>query len=104
LEPITTNSPEEAIQIIKKELIPLIITDINMPNFSGEDIIQTAKDRLSHTQLIVITGLAKKSTAMACLHDGAACMIIKPFTISQVKRCLDNCIERIEIWNEVLSY
>jgi len=43
----TTKSSTNAINQIKKNKYDLIITDIKMPEYSGLDILKTAKDGLS---------------------------------------------------------
>lgn len=46
---------EEAIQVLEKEEINLVITDIRMPGKSGLDLIQTIKEKYPKTQYALIT-------------------------------------------------
>lgn len=73
----------EAFNRIKGGLKPdLIITDINMPNMNGFQLLAEIKgdDKLKHLPVLMVTAEARKEDIVAAAQGGAAGYIVKPFT------------------------
>ena len=71
---------QEAIELIQKERIDLVISDINMPVMDGYALLQ--KVRYEHQNLIpflFLTALSKKSELMQALLLGVDAYVTKPF-------------------------
>ncbi|EPP31741.1 response regulator, partial [Chlamydia psittaci 84-8471/1] len=55
LSPFTADNVKQGCHKIKTEKYDLIISDMNMPDGTGIDIIKTAKECAPHTPVLVIT-------------------------------------------------
>jgi len=81
----TTKSSTNAINQIKKNKYDLIITDIKMPEYSGLDILKTAKDVDPETIVILMTGYASLESSLEAIKNGAFEYLLKPVEFSQLE-------------------
>ncbi|HEX4622363.1 MAG TPA: response regulator [Myxococcaceae bacterium] len=81
VEAITTSSGFEALKILPRHQFDLIITDINMPDINGLELINFVKKnpRYRETPLFVITTEGRAQDRDRGLALGAAEYLIKPF-------------------------
>jgi two-component system chemotaxis response regulator CheY len=81
VEAVTTGSGFEALKILPRHQFDLIITDINMPDINGLELINFVKKnpRYRETPLFVITTEGRAQDRERGLALGAAEYLIKPF-------------------------
>src|SRR5689334_14984079 len=81
VEAVTTSSGFEALKILPRHKFDLIITDINMPDINGLELINFVKKnpRYRETPLFVITTEGRSQDREKGLALGAAEYLIKPF-------------------------
>ena len=62
--------------------ITLIVSDWNMPNMDGLDMLRAIKanPKTCHIPVLMVTAEAKKENILACAQAGASSYIVKPFT------------------------
>ena len=77
--PISTASPEEAIQIVGEEEISLVLLDLNLGGSSGLDVLRTMREVDPEILVIIITGYGTVESAVEALKIGAYDYIKKPF-------------------------
>jgi DNA-binding response OmpR family regulator len=78
-------------KLVERNDYDLIITDIYMPGVTGLDLLQQAKERDPHLQVVVITAGAALDNAIEALNLGAFAYLTKPFDHLSV---FDNVISR----------
>ena len=71
----------------------VIITDLEMPDVSGIDLLGRVKQVFPLTQFIMITGYASVRSAAEAMHRGAISYLTKPLSSTQIlahveKACL----------------
>jgi DNA-binding NtrC family response regulator len=90
---ITASSVVDAIEILEKEAVDLVITDLKMPQLSGMNLVRHVRENLSDTEVMMITGYATVEGAVEAMKTGAEEFISKPFTdqeiLDAVARSLD---------------
>ena len=74
----TANSGEEAIDIVEKEDIDLIIMDVMLPGIDGLETYRWIKKMGANLPVIMITGHASMSKAMEAIKLGVVDYITKP--------------------------
>ena len=74
--------------------IPLIISDINMPEMDGLAFLREALQRFPDTAIVMLTGVAEVTTAVECLKLGALDYIAKPVLIEEVRARVDKALEK----------
>lgn len=76
----TTTSIQQAKQILDTHPFDLIISDMNLPDGSGLDILKYTKAHSIHIPTIVITGYGTIQNAVEAMIQGAFHYITKPFS------------------------
>jgi len=75
---ITTTSPVEAIDIVKKNHVNLVVSDYRMPEFTGEELLEKIKQINPEIGFILITAFGSIETAVNIMKLGAVDFIEKP--------------------------
>ena len=70
-----TYSVSEALFVLEKEKVDLILLDLMLPDLAGEEIISKIKD----TRIVVLSAKAGINDKVECLNRGANDYIVKPF-------------------------
>ena len=71
-----------ALATLKAGKFDFVVSDINMPNMNGFDLLQAikAEDKLKHLPVLIVTAEARKEDILLAAQLGAAGYIVKPFT------------------------
>jgi two-component system chemotaxis response regulator CheY len=71
-----------ALSMLKNGKFDFVVTDINMPNMTGFDLLSAIKkdDSLKHLPVLMVTAEARKEDIVRAAQEGAAGYIVKPFT------------------------
>jgi len=80
----TSSDGFEALEIIKNELIDVVITDIKMPNLDGMELLNQASKISPDTFFIVMTAYASVNSAIEALRNGAYDYLIKPIEFDEI--------------------
>jgi len=80
----TAQTAKEALQVLEKERVELIITDVKMPEMDGITFLKMVKSNSPEIPIIVITGFATVEMTKEALQSGAFNFITKPFEVEEV--------------------
>jgi len=69
----------EALELLSMHDFELVITDLLMPNLSGQNLINTIRLKWPHMPIILTSGYLSKDLGKAII-DGTAAFLQKPFT------------------------
>jgi DNA-binding NtrC family response regulator len=101
----TVNNVGGALKILETTPVDLVITDIKMPDVSGNDLIRHVRENFSDIEVVAITGYPSIQGAVNAVKTGAFEYIPKPFTdtelFSAVGKALDNLHLRKNIKNQL---
>ena len=78
------SSANKAIKYIDENEVDLVITDVQMNEMTGDDILNYVKKNQPHTGVIIITGFGNVSHAVRSLQKGAFDYITKPFKAKEI--------------------
>ncbi len=76
---ITASSGMEALDILNKEIIDLVLTDVKMPGMSGIQLLENIKELNPDIPVIIMTAYGSVEKAVDAMHKGAYTFILKPF-------------------------
>ena len=92
----------EALELIEKEWLDIIVTDYNMPEMNGIEMLQEMKknDQIEPVPVLVITTEGSKTKIEEFIELGAAGYIKKPFTPEKIKEKLIQILGEAEYDSE----
>lgn len=89
-EVVTAKDGVEALAAAKKEKMDVVITDINMPNMDGIELIRLLRENegTKFTPILVITTEGGDNVKQAGKDAGATGWIVKPFNPEVLSRAV----------------
>jgi len=78
-------SGTEALETMRQEPLPLVISDLRMPQMDGVTLLREIIAKWPDTAVIVVTAVAEVESAVACLQLGALDYVAKPFHLDEVR-------------------
>jgi putative nucleotidyltransferase with HDIG domain len=92
---VEAGSGREALAVLEEVgELPLVISDVYMPEMDGLTFLQQALRKYPDTAVILLTGMADVTTAVQALHLGAYDYLAKPFSVDEVRARVDNALEK----------
>ncbi|MBI3525187.1 MAG: chemotaxis response regulator CheY [Betaproteobacteria bacterium] len=87
-----------ALQKLQAGGFDFVVSDWNMPNMDGLQLLQAvrADPALRHLPVLMITAEAKKENIIAAAQSGASGYIVKPFTAGTLNDKLVKIFEKLE--------
>ncbi len=76
-----TSSPADAVEILEKQKIDLLLTDIRLPEMDGFDLAKSAQKLQPGIAVVVMTGYRTVETAIRALRSGVDGLVIKPYEL-----------------------
>lgn len=76
---ITAIDPLDALQVLDRQKVDLLLSDIHMPFMDGFKLITEAKQRQPDLSVLVMAGYRSIDDAIQALHRGVDGLVIKPF-------------------------
>ncbi|WP_420264751.1 sigma-54-dependent transcriptional regulator [Candidatus Magnetominusculus dajiuhuensis] len=91
----------EGLEILKKDIFDIVITDIRMPIGSGYEILKGVRELSPETMVLMITAFGTTEDAIEAMKLGAYDYINKPFKIDEIRLIVKNALERRLLSREV---
>ena len=95
-------SGEEALKLIEKSPVEVMITDLFLPGMSGIEILKQVKENAPLTNVILVTGKASAESAVEAMKEGAFDYITKPVNIEHLKVQVAKALEKNKLLVENL--
>ncbi|MFT4690066.1 MAG: CheY-like chemotaxis protein [Limisphaerales bacterium] len=90
----SASSGTHAIAMLKSQPYSLLVTDLQMPNMDGFQVLSIVKKRFPNLRTIVMTGMAEEDFRSRAYAIGIDLYIEKPRTPSEIKLFVD-CVESL---------
>lgn len=90
------NDPGLALEAFKEEPYSLVITDLNMPDMSGFEVLENVKQIHPASKVIVITGYGDKESVVEALRLGADDFLEKPVRLKSFCSAVDKSIKHYQ--------
>lgn len=102
--PVGTRSVPEALQVLARGGVDLVISDYRMPGLTGLELLSLLAREGYEVPLIMLTGHASIEHAVASIKAGAIDYITKPVRPEQLELAVDQALEfaRLRRENEAL--
>ena len=91
---LEASNGKEALEVMNRQWLDLVLTDYNMSDMNGLELLTTMKDNetLADIPVAMVTTEGSTRRAEQFLSQGAVAYIKKPFTPEQIKSCLNEII------------
>jgi len=76
----TAQNGQKAIAMFKDHSFDLVITDMQLPDLTGIEVLKKIKELSPHTLVVVVTGFGSIENAVETMRLGAFDYLIKPFS------------------------
>lgn len=97
LELYGAGNANEAILLLRRRAIDVIVSDIDMPGISGLELLSIVRREHPATVRMLITGEATTERALAAINDGeVARFFVKPFSVKLLRDTLLSFADRVE--------
>ena len=86
-----------ALGMLKTNKYDFVVSDINMPNMNGFDLLKAVKaeDSLKHIPVLMVTAEARKEDIVLAAQSGAAGYIVKPFTKATLEEKVQKILQKL---------
>ena len=103
LKEMGCNNAEEAedgavaLSMLKASRFDFVVSDINMPNMNGFDLLKAVKaeESLRHIPVLMVTAEARKEDIVLAAQNGAAGYIVKPFTKATLEEKVQKIMQKL---------
>ena len=86
-----------ALQKLRNGRFDFVVSDINMPNMNGFELLTQIKadEKLKHLPVLMVTAEARKEDIVAAAQGGAAGYIVKPFTKATLEEKVTHILKKM---------
>jgi two-component system chemotaxis response regulator CheY len=86
-----------ALAMLRNARYDFVVSDINMPNMNGFDLLKAIKadEALKHLPVLMVTAEARKEDIVLAAQTGAAGYIVKPFTKATLEEKVQKILQKI---------
>ncbi len=97
----TAQSGEKACEIMRKNKIDVLISDMKMPSMTGAELLAWASKNSPHTYRIILTGFADLNSIVDAINRGCVQGFLqKPWDNDELKRAVSEAIEYTSLKDE----
>ena len=88
-----------ALNMLKSSHYDFVVSDINMPNMNGFDLLKNirAEESLKNLPVLMVTAESKKEDIVLAAQNGASGYIVKPFTKATLEEKLTKIIQKSQL-------
>lgn len=85
-----------ALQKLRSGSFQFVVSDWNMPNMTGIDLLRNIRSdgALKHLPVLMVTAEAKKENIIEAAQAGASGYVVKPFTAATLEEKLNKVFEK----------
>lgn len=91
----------DALEILKKSPVQVIITDERMPKMGGMSFLKSAREILPNTVNIILTAYTDLSVAIDAINSGIVYRyLVKPWDTEELRITIRQAFERFDLFND----
>ena len=88
---------QAALQVLKNENIGLVVTDWNMPNMTGLELLEKIRKdpKTANLPVLMVTAEGLKENVVAAVKAGVNNYVVKPFTAEVLQEKLEQIFKKL---------
>src|ERR1700727_2701236 len=95
-----SGTTEQALEILDQHPIDIVVTDLQVPQLGGIELIRRIRANNPEIAVIVLTQYGTIESAVEATRLGAADYVTKPFHIPELRTKLDRVVRSLELDQE----
>lgn len=96
----SASTGEEGIEIVKNNLVDIILSDYKMPGISGMEVLESVKKINPEVSFVIITAFGTVENAVKAMRLGAYDYITKPVDLDELDLLIERLIETKNLKSE----
>ena len=100
LRVLTAQGGSQALEILRREAVSVLLTDLVMPGMSGLDLLKASKSISPETETILMTAYGTVENAVDAMRQGAYDFVTKPVKRATVVRAVTKALEKRNLVQE----
>ncbi len=92
-ELIVANNGTDALAILEKTPVDVVVTDIRMPDINGLDLLSMIREKYPYTKVIIMTAYGSPEVHKEATRRGSYYYLEKPFEISEIRSLILKALE-----------
>jgi two-component system response regulator AtoC len=94
---LTAASGREALDIVQREDVDLVLTDLRMPGIGGRELLQEIKRIRPALPVVLMTAYSTVKDAVQVIKEGAFDYIGKPFEMDELTATIENALRLYDV-------
>lgn len=103
-QPIVAANGNEALDILRKDDIDLVVSDLHMPKMGGLQLLEAMRKEAIEVPAIIVTAQGEIGSAVEAMKLGASDYILRPFDLQTLELAINRALSvtRLKIENQFL--
>src|SRR5262245_22887723 len=93
-------SAEEAMKRMEAQPASVVVSDINMPQMDGFEVLKRVRAGWPETQVVLVTGYGTIESAVRGMREGAFDYVTKPVLDEEMLLVVDRALEAVRLRTE----
>lgn len=93
----------EAVRLLERDAVDLVISDLRMPGLSGEQLLRRVVSAYPAIPVIILTGHGTIESAVTAMHAGAYDFLTKPVNLDRLELLVKRALSRRQLVLENLT-
>ncbi len=90
---LSADNVKQALEILRKYHVHVVLTDLVMPGMSGRDLLKTCRSVSPETQVIIMTAYGTIEAAVEAMKNGAYDFVTKPLKRVFISKVVQKALE-----------
>lgn len=96
-EVLTAGGGSQGVEIVAREPVDVVLTDVHMPGLTGLDVLDRLQQHAPSTAVMLMTGSSDVRDAVRALQDGAVDYLAKPLDLDELCWRLERIDEKRQL-------
>ncbi len=97
---LLANNGVQALSLLEHEPVNLILTDLRMPEMTGNELLEKIREKSYHIPVIIMTAYGTIENAVRSMKMGAFDYILKPLNIENLSLTIERALNYSNLLNE----
>jgi DNA-binding NtrC family response regulator len=99
-EPVTVEGVADALQLLRRERVDVVVSDWQMPSLDGFDLLELMKVEGLTAPVVMVTAFGGVANAVAAIKAGAVNYLLKPFQSEELELALAQALSVAKLREE----